>query len=80
MSTKYIYIRWVILAKSDIKMAGYSSSSFLYIYTPKWSQRLYISKNEQDQYPAILTKQAWSIKELLSFLWKKDIIFLWDSV
>ena len=45
-------IYW-LLTKCEVKMAGYSPSSFI------------TCKKERGQYPAILTEQAWSIKDLL---------------
>ena len=42
-------------------MAGYWPSSFLLVYGPR--QKL--AKKERGQYPAILTEQTWSIKDLL---------------
>ena len=38
-------------------MAGYWPSPFLRVHR--------LAKKERDQYPAILTKQTWSIKDLL---------------
>ena len=37
-------------------MTGYWPSSFFYVF---------MDQDEQGQYPAILTEQAWSIKDLL---------------
>ena len=37
----------------------------LRVYGPRRSLGLYTRKKEQDQYPAILTEQTWSIKDLL---------------
>ena len=41
---------YALLTKREVKMAGYWPSSFF--------------EKERGQYPAILTKQAWSIKDL----------------
>ena len=38
---------------------------FLYVYGLRRSQGLKTRKKERGQYPAILTEQAWSIKDLL---------------
>ena len=48
-------------------MAGFwpSSSFSFHVYGLRWSQGPYTHKKEQGQYPAILTEQAWSIKDLL---------------
>ena len=43
-------------------MARYLPSSFLRVYGPRRSR---VAKKERGQYPAILTEQAWSIKDLL---------------
>ena len=43
-------------------MAGYWPSSFLHVYGQKRSRG---PKKERGQYPAILTEQTWSIKDLL---------------
>ena len=42
-------------------MAEYWPSSFFTFYK--------LTKNEQGQYPAILTEQTWSIKDLLYGFW-----------
>ena len=46
---------WVIDQVCSVKMAGYWPSSFL----------RKLAKKERGQYPAILTEQTWSIKDLL---------------
>ena len=38
-----------------------------------------LEKKEWRQYPAILTKQAWSKMDLL-YDWAKNTIFLWDTL
>ena len=47
---------YALLTKREVKMAGYWPSSFFFRKN---------AKNERGQYPAILTEQAWSIKDLL---------------
>ena len=49
--------RYTLLTKHEVKMAGCWLSSFF------WQVK--DDKKEQGQYPAILTKQAWSIKDSL---------------
>ena len=49
--------KYALLSKREVKMAGYWPSSFLRFYGN--------AIKEQDQYSAILTEQAWSIKDLL---------------
>ena len=44
-------------------MAGYWPSSC--VYGPRRSRGPQTRKRERDQYPAILTEQTWSIKNLL---------------
>jgi len=47
-------------------MAGYWPSSFFAcLWTETESRSINTQKKEQGQYPAILAKQAWSIKDLL---------------
>ena len=47
---------WVIDQACSVKMAGNWPSSFFCVF---------IKKKERGQYPAILTEQAWSIKDLI---------------
>ena len=63
---------WVIDQACSVKMAGYWPSFFLVACL--WSINTQ-KKNEANQYPAILTEQAWSIKDLLYDLKhkKKDL-------
>ena len=52
-----------LLIKCEVKMAEYWPSSFC---RRRWSQGpLTCTRNEQHQYPAILTGHAWSIEDLL---------------
>ena len=52
--------------KCEVKMAGYWPSSFLAcLWTETESRSINSQKKERGQYPAILTEQAWSIKDLL---------------
>ena len=37
------------------------------------------AKKELGQYQAILTEQAWSIKDLQCIIWLPGKIFLWDK-
>ena len=53
-----------LLTKCEVKMAGYWPSSFLRVYGP-----YKLAKKERGQYPAILTEQTWSIKDLLYGFW-----------
>ena len=47
-------------------MAGYWPSSFFAcLWTETKSRSINTQKKERGQYPAILTEQAWSIKDLL---------------
>ena len=47
-------------------MAGYWPRSFLRVYGPRRNK---LAKKERGQYPAILTEQTWSIKDLLYGFW-----------
>ena len=49
---------WVNLTTCEVKMAGYWPNSFLRVYGLRW-------RKERGQNPAMLTEQAWSIKDLL---------------
>ena len=47
-------------------MPGYWPSSFFaFLWTETKSRSIKTQKKERGQYPAILTEQAWSIKDLL---------------
>jgi len=53
-----------LLTKREVKMAGYRPSSlFACLWTEVEVHKH--AKKERGQYPAILTEQAWSIKDLL---------------
>jgi len=55
-----------LLAKCEVKMAGYWPSSFFCVFMDRDGvEVLNFAKKERGQYPAILTEQAWSIKDLL---------------
>ncbi len=55
-----------LLAKREVKMAGYWPSSFFArLWTETKSRSINTQKKKRGQYPAILTEQAWSIKDLL---------------
>ena len=53
--------RWFIDQACSVKMAGYWPDSFLACLLTETESR---KKKERGQYPAILTEQAWSIKDL----------------
>ena len=54
-------------------MAGYWQSSF---FAGLWTEVHKHAKKERGQYPAILTEQAWLIKDLLYDFKKKEIFDL----
>ena len=55
-----------LLTKCEVKIAGYWPSSFsVCLWTETESTSINTQKKEQGQYPAILTTQAWSIKDLV---------------
>ena len=59
---------WVKYEVSEVKMAGYWPSFFFLRFRLGPQKR---KKRERGQYPAILTEQAWSIKDLLNgFIFK----------
>ena len=59
-----------LLTKCEVKMAGYWPSSFFAcLWTETKSRSMNSQKNERGQYPAFLTEQTWSIKDLLYGFW-----------
>ena len=51
----------------SVKMAGFWPSSF---FACLWTEtKSKLAKKERGQYPAILTEQTWSIKDLLYGFW-----------
>ena len=60
--TKLNNNKYGLLTKCEVKMAGYWLSSF-------FARSINSQKKGQSQYPAILTKQTWSIKDLLYGFW-----------
>ena len=57
---------YALLTTREVKMAGYwPSSYFAFLWTKTKSRSIKTQKKERGQYPAILTEQAWSIKDLL---------------
>ena len=55
-----------LLTKCEVKMAGYWPSSFFCVFMDRDGVEVHKNaKKERGQYPAILTEQAWSIKDLL---------------
>ena len=55
-----------LLTKREVKLAGYKPSSiFAFLWTETKSRSVKAGKKERVLYPAILTDQAWSIKDLL---------------
>ena len=51
-------------------MAGYWPSSFFCVFMDRDEVEVHkLAKKERGQYPAILTKQTWSIKGLLYGFW-----------
>ena len=57
---------WVIDQACSVKMAGYWPSSFFCVFMDRDGVEVQKhAKKERGQYPAILTEQAWSIKDLL---------------
>ena len=60
------YNEYGLLTKCEVKMAGYWPSSFCAcLGTETKSRSKNSQKTEQGQYPAIWTKQTWSIEDLL---------------
>ena len=62
--------KYGLLTKREVKMAGYwQSSLFACLWTEMKSRSINSQKKERGQYPAILTKQTWSIKDSLYGFW-----------
>ena len=58
--------KYGLLTKCEVKMAGYWPSSFFCVFMDRDGVEVHKhAKKERGQYPAILTEQAWSIKDLL---------------
>ena len=56
----------MLLTKREVKMAGYWPSSFFCVFIDRDEVEVHKNaKKERGQYPAILTEQTWSIKDLL---------------
>ena len=58
-------ITYGLLTKCEVKMAGYWPSSFFACLWTETKSRSINSQKKRGQYPAILTEQTWSIKDLL---------------
>ena len=59
-----------LLTKCEVKMAGYWPSSFSWVFMDQDEVEVHkLAKKEQGQYPAIFTKQTWSIKDLSCGFW-----------
>ena len=59
-----------LLTKCEVKMAGYWPSPFFCVFMDRDGvEVLKHTKKERGQYQAILTEQAWSIKDLLYGFW-----------
>ena len=57
-----------LLTKHEVKMAGYWQSSFFFAFLFLWTEtnlRSIKTQKKQGQYEAILTEQAWLIKDFL---------------
>ena len=59
-----------LLTKCEVKMTGYWPSSFFCEFMDRDEVEVHkLAKEERGQYPAILTEQTWSIKDLLYDFW-----------
>ena len=67
-----------LLTKCEVKMAGYWLSSFFGVFIDRDAVEVNkLAIKERGQYPAILTEQTWSIKDLLYGFW--GAFFLRDT-
>ena len=59
-------------------MAGYWPSSFLSVFMDQDGVKVHkLAEKERGQYPAILTEQTWSIKDIITWLLGKFL--LWNT-
>ena len=59
-----------LLTKCEFKMARYWPSSLFCVFMDRDEVDVHkLAKKERGQYPAILTEQTWSIKDLLYGFW-----------
>ena len=59
-----------LLTKCKVKVAGYWPRSFFWVFMDRDKVEIdKLAKKERGQYPAILTAQTWSIKDLLYGFW-----------
>ena len=66
IASNQAYGIYALLTKREVKMAGYWLSSFFCVFMDRDEVEVHKNaKKERGQYPAILTEQAWSIKDLL---------------
>ena len=74
--------KYVLLTKHEVKMAGYwPSSFFVCVYGSRGLYKVHkLTEKERGQYPAILTKKAWSIKNLLFGFWENFSCGRWQRV
>ena len=62
--------KYGLLTKCEAKMAGYWPSPFFCVFMDRDEVEVHkLGKKERGQYPAILTEQTWSIKDLLYGFW-----------
>jgi len=70
-----------LLTKCEVKIAGYWPSYFFAcLQAETQSRSLNLQKKERGQYQAILTEQAWSIRDLLYGFWGKFSCGTWRIV
>ena len=59
-------MKYGLLTKPEVKMTGYwPSPFFVCLWTKMESRSINSQEKEEGQYPAILTKKSWLIKELV---------------
>ena len=67
---RYTCHTYGLLTKCVVRMAGYWPSSFLCVFIDRDEVEVHKhAKKERGQYPAILTEQTWSLKDLLYGFW-----------
>ena len=65
-SSTVLMYAYILLTKCVVKIAGYWPSLFFCVLMDREEVEVHkLAKKERGQYPAILTEQTWSIKDLL---------------
>ena len=73
--------KYGLLTKCEVKVAGYWPSSFFCVFIDQDGVKVHkLAKKEQSQCLAIVTEQAWSMKDLLYGFWRNISCGTWQLV